>query len=255
MNDLDLCESLQNCATVGDLHTATTGIVKQLGFEHFIFGVRVNTSLSRPYQFVFSGYPKQWRDHYTESDYELIDPTVQHCLVDRRVIPIIWTGQAFSSRPSMRLLGEAKEFGLANGASFPVQGGRGEAAMLSVASSQNSRQAKRDVVAMMGKGQLLACHLFEAIQRIVLSVGPLPVRGVELTDREKECLLWAADGKTSWEIANIVHVSERTITFHLQNAARKMGVNNRQHAISRALSMGLIGQSPVKTLIRYPDLP
>jgi DNA-binding CsgD family transcriptional regulator len=30
------------------------------------------------------------------------------------------------------------------------------------------------------------------------------------------------------------------VTFHLQNAAQKMGVVNRQQAISRALSMGLI---------------
>ncbi len=92
----------------------------------------------------------------------------------------------------------------------------------------------------MGKAQLLGCYLHEAVQRIVLSKGPVALKSVNLTDREKECLLWAAEGKTGWEIANIVNISERTVTFHLQNAAHKMGVVNRQQAISRALSMGLI---------------
>jgi DNA-binding CsgD family transcriptional regulator len=66
------------------------------------------------------------------------------------------------------------------------------------------------------------------------------LKKIHLTEREKECLLWAAEGKTGWEIATIVNISERTVTFHLQNAAQKMGVVNRQQAISRALSMGLI---------------
>jgi DNA-binding CsgD family transcriptional regulator len=74
----------------------------------------------------------------------------------------------------------------------------------------------------------------------VLSKGPVPLKKINLTEREKECLLWAAEGKTGWEIANIVSISERTVTFHLQNASQKLGVVNRRQAISRALSMGLI---------------
>ncbi|MDO8412307.1 MAG: LuxR family transcriptional regulator [Gallionellaceae bacterium] len=255
MTDLNLFEALHNCDTVEALHTATTEIVKQLGFEHFIYGVRVNISPVQPYQFVFSGYPKEWRDHYSEAGYENIDPTVQHCLIDRRVIPIVWEARTFSSRPAFQLLDEAKSCGLVNGASFPVQGSRGEAAMLSVATSRNSNEAVEDMSAMMGKTQLLACYLHEAIQRIVLSKGPVPLGQVALTKREKECLLWAAEGKTSWEIGSIINVSERTITFHLQNAAHKMGVTNRQHAISRALSLGLITPLQNKTLFRFPDLP
>ncbi len=112
--------------------------------------------------------------------------------------------------------------------------------MLSLSTSRESREAQDDIVAMMGKAQLLTCYLHEAVQRIVLSKGPIPLKKINLTEREKECLLWAAEGKTGWEIANIIRISERTVTFHLQNAAQKLGVVNRQQAISRALSLGLI---------------
>jgi DNA-binding CsgD family transcriptional regulator len=62
----------------------------------------------------------------------------------------------------------------------------------------------------------------------------------DLTDREKECLYWAAEGKTSWETAKILQISKRTVVFHLQNASRKLNAANRQNAIARAVVLGLI---------------
>ena len=112
--------------------------------------------------------------------------------------------------------------------------------MLSLATSRESREAQNDILETLGKAQLFTGYLHEAVQKIVLSNGPLPIKRISLTEREQECLLWAAEGKTGWEIANIVSISERTVTFHLQNAAQKLGVVNRQQAISRALSMRLI---------------
>jgi LuxR family transcriptional activator of bioluminescence operon len=238
MNNLSLFESLLNCNTVEELHTSTTAIARQMGFEHFLYGVQVNTSLTRPYRFILSCYPEAWRKHYDEEGYANIDPTVSHCA--KTSIPIIWKNEIFKGRKEARVRSEAKDCGLVSGASFSVHGGCGEAAMLSLSTSRESREAQDDILAVMGKAQLLTCYLHEAVQRIVLSKGPVPLKKINLTEREKECLLWAAEGKTGWEIANIVSISERTVTFHLQNAAQKMGVVNRQQAISRALSMGLI---------------
>ena len=238
MTDLDLFESLLSCATVEDLHATTVEITKQMGFEHFLYAVRVNTSLTRPYQFVFSGYPKAWREHYDASGYANIDPTVHHCA--KKVTPVIWDKKVYVGKPASKMMGEAADCGLVSGASFAVHGGHGEVAMLSLASSQQSYQAKRDIISTLGAAQLLTCYLHEAIQRIVLSTCPLPLQKVSLTDREKECMLWAAEGKTGGEIADILNISERTVIFHLQNAGQKMGVTSRQHAVSRAISMGLI---------------
>ena len=112
--------------------------------------------------------------------------------------------------------------------------------MLSLATPTNPNEARSDIVGTLGQAQLLACYLHEAIQRIVLSKQTTPLRRPTLTAREKECLTWAAEGKTAWEIANIVHIAERTAVFHLQNATRKMGVSTRQHAVARAVTLGLV---------------
>ncbi|MCE9551246.1 MAG: LuxR family transcriptional regulator [Betaproteobacteria bacterium] len=240
MSDLDLFEQLLNCGTVEKLHATTANIAGQLGFEHFIYGVQVNNSLTRPYQFVLNGFPKEWRARYVEQNYQEVDPTYHHCIVKKQIIPVIWDNPVFKGDKEAKMRSESKEFGLLCGASFAVHGGHGEAAMLSIATSQDSYKAKQHIASIIGKSQLLACYLHEATQRIVLSKGPLPLTKMELTLREKECLLWAAEGKTGGEIADILKITERTVTFHLQNAGNKMGASNRQHAIARALSMGLI---------------
>jgi DNA-binding CsgD family transcriptional regulator len=240
MSDLDLFEPLLTCETVEALHAMTAGITGQLGFEHFIYGVQVNTSLTRPYQFILNGYPKEWRARYVEHNYQEIDPVYYHCITRRQTIPVIWDNLLFKGDKEAKMRNESREFGLLYGASFSVHGGHSEAAMLSLATSQDSRRVKQDIISIIGKSQLLACYLHEATQRVVLSKGPLPLTKAELTLREKECLLWAAEGKTGGEIADILKITERTVTFHLQNAGNKMGASNRQHAIARAISMGLI---------------
>lgn len=238
MVQLETLESLQACRSVEELHATVRRITKDLGFDHFLYGVQVNLSLARPYQFILSGYPDDWRSHYDASRYVEIDPTVRHCAT--RCIPILWSPQAFSNPTAERLMHEAQDHGLASGASFAIHGRRGEMAMLSLASSSAPKAGNSDVLHVLGAAQLLACYLHEAVQRVVLSKEALPIGETRLTGREKECLLWASEGKTAWEIAKIVRVSERTVVFHLQNAARKMGVTTRQHAVARALSMNLI---------------
>ena len=64
-----------------------------------------------------------------------------------------------------------------------------------------------------------------------------------LSARELECLEWVSFGKTSWETAMILGVSERTINFHLLNACRKLNVYGRQAAVALALRQNLLHRS------------
>ena len=69
----------------------------------------------------------------------------------------------------------------------------------------------------------------------------------KLSERELECLEWVSFGKTSWETAMILGVSERTINFHLLNACRKLNVYGRQAAVALALRQNLLHGSPTQT--------
>ncbi len=65
-------------------------------------------------------------------------------------------------------------------------------------------------------------------------------RQIALTDREIDCLTWAARGKTSTEIAQIVGTSKRNVDFHIETACRKLDVATRVQAVVKAVSGRLI---------------
>ncbi|ASJ71718.1 substrate-binding domain-containing protein [Granulosicoccus antarcticus] len=62
----------------------------------------------------------------------------------------------------------------------------------------------------------------------------------QISARERECLEWASKGKTSWEISQILGVTESTIIYHLRNATRKLNAANRLHAVAKALQASII---------------
>jgi LuxR family transcriptional regulator, maltose regulon positive regulatory protein len=62
-----------------------------------------------------------------------------------------------------------------------------------------------------------------------------------LSDREKEMLIFLANGVSNKEMAQKLFVSENTVKFHLKNVYSKLGVVNRLQAINAARQLGFIG--------------
>jgi DNA-binding response OmpR family regulator len=61
-----------------------------------------------------------------------------------------------------------------------------------------------------------------------------------LNGREAEILTWAARGKTSAQIAEIIGLAKRTIDFHFDNARIKLGARTRTEAVVKAATGGAI---------------
>ncbi len=70
--------------------------------------------------------------------------------------------------------------------------------------------------------------------------APTESQATPLTAREQDVLRALASGLRNKEIARHLHVSERTVTFHLANIYQKLGVASRTEALSRALELGLL---------------
>ncbi|MGB5183156.1 MAG: helix-turn-helix transcriptional regulator, partial [Xanthobacteraceae bacterium] len=51
---------------------------------------------------------------------------------------------------------------------------------------------------------------------------------------------WAAEGKSSWEIATILGVSERTVNWHVEQSKKKLDAVTRIQAVIKALRSGEI---------------
>jgi DNA-binding CsgD family transcriptional regulator len=61
-----------------------------------------------------------------------------------------------------------------------------------------------------------------------------------LSERERECLFWVAEGKTTDDVALIVGVSTNTANRYIAHAIRKLSSANRARAIATAIRRGIL---------------
>jgi LuxR family transcriptional activator of bioluminescence operon len=236
----ELIDESLRVRSVEQLHGFCASLSAAYGFEHFSYRSRLPSSLVKPFVLLVSGNPEEWHRRYTARNYVRIDPTVRHCV--RSVSPVIWEDLIRDPGvpgPGVRVMQEARDYGLVSGASIPVRGSRGECGQFSLSSSAAPDVMGPEIQHALPEVYLLTAYVHEAASRLAMD-GALPFKPRELTPRERECLLWAAEGKTSWETAQILGISERTAIFHLRNVIEKLNVSSRQQAIARAVAQGLI---------------
>lgn len=215
-------------------------VSKQLGFDSFVYALRVPTNFSNAQVIMLDGYPEGWVKRYFEAAYYESDPVMAWCI--REILPIRWSDlilEPGSAAEAMML--DAAEYGLRDGVTMPVHSPQGELGILSLSLDAPPERARAITETALPIIQLLATHLHQAVRRL----GSLSQEvDSNLTMRERECLTWAADGKTSNEIAQLLGISDNTVNFHLNNAMQKLDVVSRQHAIGKASFQRLIQPKP-----------
>lgn len=238
----ELIDAARQADSVEEVHALCSFVCERAGFDFFLYGAVLPVSLVRPQTFIISGYPEDWWTRYQERNYISIDPVLKHT-TGRQTVPLDWDEVApdahADSERVRTFMHEAADFGLAAGVSFPVHGREGEYAIFSLATRDQHDAARPRIMESMPFVQLLAGYIHEAARR-VFERGELMLARPELTSREKECLLWVAEGKSSWDTGMILGISERTVLFHLHNAAGKLNVSTRSQAVARAVAQGYI---------------
>jgi DNA-binding NarL/FixJ family response regulator len=80
----------------------------------------------------------------------------------------------------------------------------------------------------------------QALIKDVLERGRQSGDEEELTPREEEIVKLVADAHTTRQIAEILHLSEKTVENHRGNAMRKLGMRDRVELVRYAIRRGLI---------------
>lgn len=237
----DVMQSFSKADTVADITTLCQLHSKDLGFDNFIYALRMPTQFADSKLVLIDGYPANWVSHYFERTYQTVDPVLAYC--GKHIIPIAWQNlKPLTTGAAKQMMLEAGDFGLKSGITMPVHSPRGEMGILSLTVNQSAKTSLDVTESALPYIQIFAGYLHEAVRRVFnLVEDPKPP---QLTVRDQECLRWAADGKTSWEIAKLLSVSERTINFHMNNAMLKLNVTNRQHAVAKVTLQGLVQPLP-----------
>jgi DNA-binding CsgD family transcriptional regulator len=190
---------------------------------------------------LISNYPVEWTDHYLREHYERVDPVIVDAL--KTTEPFEW-GLEFEakslSKRQCALLDEAAVFGIRCGFTVPVHDSRGPVAAVTFAADERRPTFQRCIEQNRHVLQLMAMY-FHAHARRQLSINRV-IDGVALSPRELECLEWAAQGKSAWEIGRVLNISRRTAAFHLENAKTKFGVRTICQAVAKLAASKSIGE-------------
>jgi LuxR family transcriptional activator of conjugal transfer of Ti plasmids len=215
------------------LKTTADRFAAQLGYRWFAY-----LGFSEPAFKVLSSYPGSWARQYIEQRYEEIDPVVRLARSSRRTFQWDRWTLRLPSASQQRFLAEAANFGIHSGATVPIRGGFGRFAAFTLAGNRDASLEVRSTEVMdilQLAGLYYHAHVYAKLQ---LGLGRLA--DAPLTQRERQCLSWAARGKKMPETAKILGITTRTVVFHLENARSKLGAFTVAQAVIEATHRGII---------------
>ncbi|MGZ3158064.1 MAG: helix-turn-helix transcriptional regulator [Burkholderiaceae bacterium] len=92
--------------------------------------------------------------------------------------------------------------------------------------------------------KMLTPHLHLALVRALVTVQEFTwLSGTPheaLSERQKEILHWIDEGKTNWEIAQILGMTEKNVKYHIEQIFLKLKVTNRNKAVAKAMLLGIL---------------
>jgi DNA-binding CsgD family transcriptional regulator len=179
-------------------------------------------------------YSNDWLYTYCKNEYATVDPILQSLFSTFKTQTWKQTYSTVSSRKKLEFIEEARSFGLTNGITTGAfDRNKGLGTFFSFAGG--------DANGTVRYRELLE-YLIPYLHRVLIANTRAPlftqVRG--LSPREMTVLGWMKEGKTNWEIAQIVGVSERTVRFHVEGIFMKLDACSRTQAVAVAMEHRLL---------------
>jgi LuxR family transcriptional activator of bioluminescence operon len=226
------------------LGPAVESLVHILGFDSFMYG----TSLcarpdSEQKSYVFTTLSPDWVMRYDQRAYIELDPRILHTFGS--AMPLVWDqrSERGQSRSIDAFLDDAAEHGIASGVSLAIFSSREGHVVVAYNSHIPVIDELRrfEIARSLGDLVLLGIYFHEVFMKTVIDRGlSSSLHGSPLSPQERRCLTYAAHGLTSRQIAAQLHISERMVELHFSHIRSKLGVANRQEAIAKAVSEGLV---------------
>lgn len=232
-NSLTLMNEINRCNSIDDVHNFIKKYTSSIGVHNFFAGVMPALNLNPRDQYnhvLFGIWPEEWSNRYFSKGYLEQDPTIHHIRHHSGLIH--W--QNFQKNENL-VMNEAKEFQLIDGYTLPLCAVDGNKIGVSFAGDHlDSSPETPTLLYIVGS---LAVHRIIELQDAKQQSQYIR-QG--LTDREHECLLWIAEGKTNHELSIIMNISGKTVESHISNIMKKLQANSRALIVAKAFRYGLL---------------
>lgn len=247
---------IESCRTIDELRRALQRISENYGFVSFNFADTGAPHLDAP--FIFGTLNSNFVRGYFDNRFIHVDPCIARAR--RTNTPFVWSDVSVPRYKGVRKSGAQKtmefaaDFGLQEGfiVPFHFSDALGRVNSSLIVFFWSDKLSKFRFLMSHKKYEMHIIMIYWA-QRAVDIIGEEIREGarfnpkdsvcgpeIELTDRERDVLAWAGRGKSVLDTAEILTLSEDTVKTHIRNALTKLHANNKTHAVTKAIYLGLI---------------
>ncbi len=228
---------LTGIGTEAELAQLMAEISRDMGFAYFALTHHVDIRRAPRPAIRLANYPAEWVAYFDDHELGPSDPV-------HRASQLTSVGFAWSRLPNLieltprdrRILDLAALRGIGDGFTVPAHVPGEANGSCSFATVPGESLADEQ----LPQAQLVGAFAFEAARRVCQMREARRVPPPRLTDRQRDCVVWAARGKSDWEIAQILGLSHETVTEYLKRARERYGVSKRTMLVVHALFDGAI---------------
>ncbi|WP_162806465.1 helix-turn-helix transcriptional regulator [Sphingosinicella terrae] len=225
-------ESASTIASGAELHLLLDETVRDFGADYFLMIHHADFSTAPAGLVRIGNYPLEFISISRQDGRPLHDPIMDAC--ERTLAGFFWDEVWSIVTPTERNRRRAAavaQSGLGDGFVVPthIPGEHLGSCHFAV---RAGRHLPRENSAAL---QAIAAFGFEAARRLAGEAKAPLRRGAPLTDRQRECIILCAQGKSDSVIAQLLGLSHKTVNAYVEAAKRRYGVATRGQLIVRAL--------------------
>ena len=234
----DSVAEIKTCQNETDIFNILAKTSRIFGMTSFgVSGIPLPGEDMKPY-FLLNGWELEWQERYIENGYVHVDPVIQRC--GHSIDPFAWKeavqGRKLSAG-AQKIMNEAQEFNMLHGYAIPVHSIQGQQAIVTFG-TDHYELSEEDEDAL----HMIAIYAHAQLRKLKGHVNKdkFPRDVTRITPREKECVLWASEGKTNDDIAQIMSISRRMVEEHLARAGNKLDTCGKTHLVAESIRHGII---------------
>ena len=234
--------AVRESPSLTDIGLVLKDATRSFQFDHFALAQRLNAP-SCVGAVRLTDFPDAWVENLVPSGRVADDPVL--LASERSMTPFAWSNLEKILPMSVRhraYMSQARAAGLVDGFTVPIHVPGQASGLVSFVMAEGRPLPAESLPA----AQYLACFAFEAARRLKMAdAGGVQPDAPRLTQRQLDCLVLAARGKSNWVAGQLLGLSGGTVHKYLEAAKQRYGVASRTELVVRALYDGQLAFADV----------
>jgi LuxR family transcriptional regulator, quorum-sensing system regulator BjaR1 len=174
-----------------------------------------------------------WAERYLEKGYAKLDPFVPWAFQSTKAATWSELEPCLDDPAQKQLFGELQDYVPGDGFVVPIHAPNGPVRVVVMTGRNPDFSIKARPVL-----RLIAYYFYELLAEFEEAEVDWQPKYSPLTDRQTECLKWVSQGKSDWEIGQILGISQGTAHRHIERAKARLDVSTRMQAAMLAWRSG-----------------